>query len=308
MRAVARSACTWPDRTSVHQWWQHSLRLDKVVVGPDGTVQGLDSAPVVRLLAGQHLAPGARYRVDDPGLTVGEASISVDGQASVRTVHAAYRDLRSSDDTVALDLIGLDTPRSVVSSSTLRYLRWKFELHYRRDQLLSLSVDLDWLRVRVRARVLESADGDQLELRVSVRGAGLWRPTLAPLLAAVSLFAHNGVREMADDIAQALTDVAEDPTGDPVARERRRARERALQRVAQQEAALGEAMQVFSDQLHQVEDLVDARPWWRRGRRGWRACFDEVCGPLPTESPPIPMFGTRTAAPILSCCGGCGGR
>lgn len=136
MRTRARSACIWPDEAALELWWQHTCRLDQVVLGQDDTMQGLGESPVVILHQGQHLAPGAVYQVEDSGLTVGEVQACLGGAPTVRTVHAAYRG-RASGAAAVVDLVGLDRPRTLSSAGTLPHLQWRLAVGYDRDRLLS---------------------------------------------------------------------------------------------------------------------------------------------------------------------------
>lgn len=308
MRARARARCIWPDEEALRLAWQQ-VDLDRELpLNDEAVLQPREAGlPRVVLQAGEHLRPGAAYRVEDPGLTVGELTGALGGTATDRTLHAAYRDLRHRDARVVLDWHGLDVQRALTSTSTLPYLRWDLDVRHDPDRFLDVTVKLNWLRVRVRARMVAAQDGQELEMTAQVRGTGVWRPTLAPLLLALAPWVPQGMQELVQESADDLTGLALDPTGDPDERRRRLSRERAAARRAVEEVALGQAMPEVGRQLREVQDAYAALPWWRRAfrdREAWRGCYDQVSqGEPPAESWMEPRPGLDTVAMVRTLFG-----
>lgn len=272
MRLRAEHPVTWPGERAWTAWWRHELRdLHESTVGADGLVE-LDPPSAnlqVELTQGQHLRPGALYEARMPHVTVGVAAGGVAGHAGRRQLHGQYRDLRD-DARVVVDVDSLDSFASIRSTSTLEHLRWTLSLVASPEELLDVDLQLDWLRLRISARVERGGAGEQLVVDVTVNGSGVWRPVLAPLLSMVSRPLAREVERSVAEAAESLTDLHLAPGETGQTRARRRE-----ERDVQVAAAL------MRSRAQAVAEQVERRPWWRgRGESRWLAALADL--PQPT--------------------------
>lgn len=262
MRWKSEAPVVWPSDEAWLAWLRHELA---------GFEDDETWEQDLRLSAGEHLQPGAIYEVLAPGLTVGAAAGGIGGMPGDRTLFAEYREFGHRRRAVTIEAHGLDAPRWLRVESTLAHLGVRCETATDRDRLLDLQVRLDWLLVRVRARVVRRGAGETLVVTVRLVGQGVWRPALAPLLTLAAPLIATGVRQGVAAAADRLSHLEEDPSG--AGRGRRELEQRRA------------GAEIFRRRFHEVVDTVDARPWWRR--RGATA-LREAYADLPAVAPHWP--------------------
>lgn len=94
------------------------------------------------------------------------------GPPDRREVVAGHQDVTDPDRRVELRLDSLDSCRMLSVVSTLKHLAVEVSFRPERDRLLDGEVLLDWLVVRIRARVLTAETGERLRLSLQVVGRG----------------------------------------------------------------------------------------------------------------------------------------
>lgn len=272
MRFSAAAPVTWPTHAAWATWWRRGVaELDTVQVRPDGTVEVPDAHPDdphVRLIAGEHLRPGARYVVDVQETDRLTAAIGIGGTARRRLGHARIRNLLHPG-SLTLDLDSLDEPASLALHSDIQYVGADAVLRPDRDTGADGEVRLDWLRLRFRIFVRSTGTSEELVIEGSLTGRGRWRPVLGPVLSTLGPLVSRGAREMIDDLAHSLTELAADPTQGPLDTEGRRRRD------------VARAAQIMSHRAEVVAASMTHRSWWHRRRpRAWLAALDALPPPI----------------------------
>ncbi|MCK0110677.1 hypothetical protein MWU75_00760 [Ornithinimicrobium sp. F0845] len=254
MRWTAVAPVTWPSDQALDVWWPgavaETLAIDEAGGGAAGIFE-VDGQHV-RLVSGEHLQPGAVYRWVPPEGAIGSAAWGIGGRPARRDVYLEYQEVDRPRRRVEVRVDGLDACGSVSATSTLEHLAAEASFVPHRDQLLDVEVRLDWLAVRLRARVTPAESGEQLRVSLRVVGRGIWRPVIAPLLVPVGPYLRHLLTEETEQVADRLTHLEEDPRGDG-------APERELARIRA-------GAELIRGRLHEVVRAVDARPWWS-GRR-----------------------------------------
>ena len=274
MRWSAVAPVAWPSDQGFDAWWR--AKVVEELAGNGDEVGLFDrDAEQVRLVSGEHLRPGAVYRWATPeGFTLGGVAYGIGGQPDARELFLEYQESVDAGRRVTVVVDSLDDCRSFSATSSLRHLVAQADFKPERDRLLDVEVKLDWLLVRVSARVVPAAVGEQLRVALRVVGRGVWKPVIAPLLVPVGVALKHLLAEETEEAAERLTHLEEDPRGDG-------APERELTRIR----AGGELVRA---RLHEVVSTVEARPWWT-GRRAahLRAEFDALPA-VGTAWPPVP--------------------
>ncbi|MDQ3382690.1 MAG: hypothetical protein M3519_02705 [Actinomycetota bacterium] len=281
MRARARTPITWPSPAALARVWPDVRdQFLPEFTGQDEEVQSMGIA----LVEGTDGAPGASYRVLHPRLSLATLTGRIGGREGARTVHAVLAETTGPRLRGALDLDGLDEPVAALFTGSSPYLDWEAESHFGPDLPLRLRVGLRWMRVRLDCRAVTDQSGvDHLEVDLRVRAAGLWRPLLAPLLAASSRVVGRSLEEGTHDVAAQVSLIATHSHRSAQERlalleeqrdEPRRERE-AAERV-RREHRIHEEMGQLGRQLRLAQDIVEADRWWRRTRRRWEAACDET--------------------------------
>lgn len=265
MRWTATAPVTWPTQQGWDVWWAGVLAEEFAgSLGGDGSGPPLGAAGQVQLVAGQHLQPGAIYRLGMPeGVSVGQAAAGIGGRPDRRDLYLEYQETASARRRVEVRLDGLDACSSLEATSTLKHLGAEVSFRPERDRLLDAEVRLDWLLVRLRARVVPAQEGEQLRVRLRIVGRGVWRPVIAPLLVPIGVALRHLVQAETTEAADRMTHLEEDPRGDG-------APERELARISR-------GAELMRERLHEVVRTVDARPFWKgRGGHALREAFDAL--------------------------------
>ena len=266
MRCHAEAPTAWPSDQAWQVAWRALIApLATSAVGPDNHVN-LPWPDPVRLAAGTHLAPGATYRIAEDQLRTGVLEARV--EAAAREVHLTWSPITEPGQGEVI-IAGLDHPEQVRCTASLDHLQLELIMAPRRSELTRLRVRLDWLVVELDAQVASSPDGDRLRVDLDVRGVGLWRPTLAPVLAAMEEQISQELVDAVQEVARILTllpDVAPDEPplpGDPV-------RRIWIGTPAQGRAKINHGMEEIGRRLRIVADRMMVLPWWRRTAHRWR--------------------------------------
>lgn len=272
MRWTATAPVTWPSDQGFDAWWRGVVAEAVGLDGDPARAFGADGGQV-ELVSGEHLRPGAVYRWLAPEGVTGSVAWGIGGRAGRRDLYGEYQEDDDPRRRVELRVDGLDAFGSAHATSTLRHLAAEVSMAPERDGLLDLEVTLDWLLVRLRARVVPAASGEQLRVSLRVVGRGRWRPVVAPLLVPLAPFLRHLLTEEVLEAADRLTHLDIDPRGDG-------APERELARIR-----IG--AELVRERLHEVVRTVDERPWWT-GRRAHQ--LREAFAALPavgTGWPPV---------------------
>lgn len=286
---------TWPTDAAWQQWWSHAIgdveaELDlvegRLVAAGDDTGMSHETGP--------HLQPGAAYRAETPELTVGTIQMTVGGRSRHRTVLVEYQEVADAKRAATLHLDGPDRLTSVEIASTLRHLSGVGWFRPGEAHAAHLTVDLDWLRVRLDARIDRGPRGQFLVAELRLRGRGVWRPVLAPFLSAGRLAVSRGFERELTKVAETLTRIAADPTVtlEQVESERREADLQERLDLIERRAA------VLRDRFETAHHEVSARRWWSRGSKRWKSAYQRL-GPLSAVSsagepplfPPVSFLG-----------------
>lgn len=273
MRWSATAPVTWPSDQGFNAWWRAMVVEELAGSGDQVGLFDRDSEHV-RLVSGEHLRPGAVYRWIPPeGFTLGGAAYGIGGLPDVRELFLEYQEGADAGRRVTIAVDSLEGCRSLTASSTLKHLAAQASFNPERDRLLDVEVKLDWLLVRVSARVVPAEIGERLRVSLRVVGRGLWKPVIAPLLVPVGVALRHLLTEETEEAADRLTHLDDDPRGDG-------APERELVRIRA-------GAELIRGRLHEVVGTVDARPWWR-GRRTahLREAFDALPA-VGTAWPPV---------------------
>ena len=285
MRCHAEAPVTWPEEEAWAQGWQAALApLTSGTVGPDGSVD-MPDLPSIRLVGGTHLAPAATYRVAEDQLRSGRLEATI-GPAD-RELDITWSPLVTSG-RAELVVHGLDRFVEVRAQAKLPHLRGELELAPRSKELLRLRLRLDWLAVDFAAWVGGEAGSDRLVGDLAVRGAGLWRPTLAPLLVAVRGKVAQAFTESLSDLAESLARL---PDVD--------ARNVPAGISGDAEDKIRRGFEQIDRRLRTVASTVETLPWWRRTARRWRR---ELAALPPGPWPPAEVLagGILTWAEVES--------
>ncbi|WP_154402089.1 hypothetical protein [Ornithinimicrobium cavernae] len=259
MRWTEQTPVTWPSDQGFDAWWRGVT--EPMDTGGEGAGPFDLKGGHVQLDAGDHLRPGAIYRwVPPEGAVVGSAAWGIGGPHDRRDLYAEYQEVADPARRVVVRLDGLDACGSMSVTSTLRHLAAEAFFSPRRDRLLDVEITLDWLLVRLRARVVPAESGEQLRVSLRVVGRGIWKPVIAPLLVPLGLPLRHVLTHEVEEAADRLTHLDEDPRGDG-------APEREMERIRV-------GAELIRTRLHEVVRTVDARPFWTgRGRRALREAF-----------------------------------
>jgi hypothetical protein len=264
VRCHAETPYLRPDDDAWQQAWQTLVApLTSTTVGPDGMVDVPDSTSL-RLVSGTHLAPAATYRIAEDRVRSGQLEMTIgDTDRDLNVTWSPFTTTGRAE----LVVHGLDRFVEVRARARLRHLKGDFLLAPARDEPVRLRLRLDWLAVDFTARVTAGPAGDLLVGDLAVRGVGLWRPPLAPLLAAVhgkvaNAFA-DGMRDLAQSLAQPELELY-DASPDFVEPNR------FTITPAEAEAQIRRGFEEVERRLRSVAAAVAALPWWRRTARGWR--------------------------------------
>ncbi|QDO87552.1 hypothetical protein FNH13_03700 [Ornithinimicrobium ciconiae] len=259
---------TWPSGQGWQAWWTHVM-TDEVGLGQtleeaEDARHGFADSDDLTLVSGQHLRPGAIYHWIPPeGFARGRAGGGIGGRTGRRDVFAEYHESADPQRRVELHLDSLESCRSLSATSTLKHLAVTAGFRPERDQLLDVEITLDWLLLRLRARVVPAEAGEQLRVSLRVVGRGLWKPVVAPLLVPLSIPLRHLLTSETEQVADRLSHLDEDPRGDG-------APERELERIRV-------GAELIRTRLHEVVSAVDARPWWTgRGTRALAEAFDAL--------------------------------
>ena len=287
MRWSAVAPVTWPSEQGWGAWWTHVM-TDEVGLGQslaDGgpLAHEFEDRDDLMLVSGQHLRPGAIYHWTPPeGFARGRGGAGIGGRPGRREVYAEYHEVADPKRRVELQLDSLESCRSLSLTSTLKHLAAQASFRSERDGLLDIEVKLDWLLVRLTARVVPAQTGEQLRASVRVVGRGLWKPVIAPLLVPVGIGLKHLLAEETEEAADRLTHLDDDPRGDG-------APERELERIRA-------GAELIRARLHEVVRTVDTRPWWQGHRVAHlRAAFEALpaVGPAwPPVTPAVAFGGT----------------
>lgn len=265
MRWTATAPVTWPSQQGWDAWWVGAVAEELTgCEGADGRALFGEAEGQARLVSGEHLRPGAIYRVVLPeGVTVGRAAAGVGGRPDRRDLYLEYQEAANPRRRVEVRVDGLDACGSLSATSTLKHLAADVSFRPERDRLLDVEVRLDWLLVRVRALVVPAEQGEQLRVSLRIVGRGVWRPVIAPLLVPLGVALRHLLHGETTEVADRLTHLDEDPHGNG-------APERELARIRS-------GAELIRERLHEVVRSVDARPVWRgRGVRALRGAFDAL--------------------------------
>lgn len=294
MRWTATAPVTWPSQQGWDAWWAHQMQTEFGMGGvgvADSTgvgelddaamAQALEANPEIALVAGQHLRPGAIYQwVAPEGFTRARLAGGIGGHPERRSIYAEYQEVANPKRRVEFTLDSLESFHEMSGLSTLKHLGGAFSFRPERDQLLDVEVKLDWLLVRLRARVDPAESGEQLRVRLQIVGRGLWKPVVASLLVPLGIPLRNMLTDEVEGVADRLTHLEEDPRGDG-------APEREMERIEV-------GAELIRSRLHEVVSTVDARPFWRgRGKRALQEAFDALpaLGPQWPPVSPAMTFG-----------------
>lgn len=261
---------TWPTQQGWDEWWRGAVasEMDNLL-GPETpsavpTPRRFGPGEEVELVAGEHRQPGAIYRWVPPadGL-IGSVGWGIGGRPDRRDLYLEYQEVARPDRRVVVRLDGLDACGSVSATSTLKHLAAQASFIPDRDRLLDVEVKLDWLLVRVRARVVPAPTGEQLRVSLRVVGRGLWKPVIAPLLVPVGVGLGHILTQETQEAADRLTHLDADPRGNG-------APERELARIQV-------GAELMRARLHEVVRAVDDRPFWKgRGKNALRQAYNAM--------------------------------
>jgi len=251
VRWTAVAPVTWPSDEGFDVWWRGTVAEALGTDGDSSEVFGVDGEHV-ELVSGEHLRPGAIYRWVAPDGVVGSAAWGIGGRPDRRDAYLEYQENDDLRRRVEVRVDGLDACASATATSTLKHLAAEVSFVPEREGLLDLEVTLDWLLVRLNARVVPAETGEQLRVSLRVVGRGLWRPVVAPLLVPLGVYLRHLLTEETQEAADRLTHLDIDPRGDG-------APERELARIRA-------GAELIRERLHEVVRTVDARPLWT-GRR-----------------------------------------
>lgn len=115
---------------------------------------------------------GAVYRWIAPEGTLGSAAWGIGGRPDYRDLYLEYQEKDNPRRRVQARVDGLDACRSISATSTLKHLAAEVSFAPERDRLLDLEVRLDWLLIRVRARVVAAESSERLRMSLQVVGRG----------------------------------------------------------------------------------------------------------------------------------------
>ena len=282
MRCHAEAPVTWPEEEAWAQGWQAALApLTSGTVGPDGSVD-MPDLPSIRLVTGP-TSLRATYRSP-------RTSCTADGSATIgpptRLAHlVAARHLRPRR---ARRPRSGPVRRGARPGRSCPICAESSEFAPRRKELLRLRLRLDWLAVDFAAWVGGEAGSDRLVGDLAVRGAGLWRPTLAPLLVAVRGKVAQAFTESLSDLAESLARL---PDVD--------ARNVPAGISGDAEDKIRRGFEQIDRRLRTVASTVETLPWWRRTARRWRR---ELAALPPGPWPPAEVLagGILTWAEVES--------
>lgn len=276
MYARAEVPITWPSEEDWRIWWGHQMRdLEEITLDENGVVREPGAGPpaplepVFRLRSGPHLAPGAAYRAVLPLAPRTRIDVGLAGEPRDRVALVRFaQDGRRGRAEIAID--GLDRPREITTTSSLRPLRWEGRVAPERHALVTGRVRLRWAGGSVSMRVVPALDGDgeRLQVRVQAHGRGLWRVPVALLGTAVGSPFRRAVRTLAEDSANVITGIALDPRAEPVDRT---------------QARLLAAAAIMRERMTSLTATVEARRWRTAGT--WRREHDA----LPAAAWPSPV-------------------
>lgn len=264
MRWSASAPVTWPADHRWQQLWSEALAplLARLRVGAGGRVEVEGAGPgdpEVQLVAGEHLQPGAEYRIA-PELTTGllRAWVGATGGRPAGAEWAPYGEPGRAH----LEAVGLDRLEEVRGGSTMEHLqgRVRFAPH-EPEQALDAEAEVAWLRATVQVGVRDGL----LRVEISARGLGVWWPTLAPVFLGGRAAFQRELETAVAELAASLTGLS--ATG---VFELGPAPESLEERQERYARLLREGMDELARRQRTVADAVAPLPWWRRTRGRWR--------------------------------------
>lgn len=263
MHWTASAPVSWPADAVWQSAWRRAVdaAAAATTVHPDGTV-AIEGAgpgePPVTLTEGQHLQPGAAYRIA-PELTTGLLRGWVGAERAAGVEWAPYGEAGRAH----LEVQGLERLRAIRGESTLRHVAASVRVDLDDPaHLLDASLTLDWASVTLNVQVRSGL----LTAELGISGRGLWRPTLAPMIHAASASIEQELQTSVDDAARAVTELPTTGTlvlpsrSEPLADQQQRHLRELRVGVAELER-----------RQHLVLDVVEALPWWRRSPGRWRS-------------------------------------
>lgn len=255
---------SWPDDPDWQRAWSEALHeLESWDFDSSGQLLS-DGSPRVVLSQGSHLRSGAVYRIGGNTLTLGEVVASIEGPSRELRVTClpSAQDPHERADLTVLDLDRLD---EIEVASTLPDMAVRARLTTRPQTLLSCSVDLPWLAVRL-SLVAELTPGQGpgvLRGELDLAGRGLWWPVLAPFVAAASAQIERGLQAVVEGVSETIGMLPS--AGIPLSSPLRWSRD-----PAAAERRIRTGMAELGRRLHAAQESLSGVPWWRRDATRWR--------------------------------------
>lgn len=194
MKLRASAPVSWPTQDARDVWWRDVLRSVDLGEQP------------VRLVAGEHLSPGATYEVNLPDAQ----------RTAIRGVVGPDEVLRAEfvphSESTRPDMV-LSTVRALRDLSTsgrLEHLRWDGRLRPGdHASPVTAALRVPWLTARVELQVEEVAGGERLHAYADLHGRGAWWPVLTAIFAASGKSLHETFELVVSNLAAQFTNVAQ---------------------------------------------------------------------------------------------------
>lgn len=224
----------------------------------------------LRLEAGDHLQPGARYVLDRRDLTIGKVAVVIGGDLGARRVEATYAEHARPEQCASLVWDGIDSMRGLAAHSSLDHLGFELSATTAGPAVLSARLELDWLQADLEVRIDGTGADQHLDVEVSVRGRGRWRPVISPVLHGLAPWIRrrlpDQIERLAEDVSAFTSDLS-NPDGTAV---RDVTQRRIWARQEESDRNRAERFEALHDRFATIQDRIDAMPWWRRRERAWR--------------------------------------
>lgn len=266
MRLTASAPVDWPRPEQFDVPWRDELRTaeSELVVLAGGVVLAEGEDTSMRLIAGTHLRPGARYRLESPSIREAEVGVAIDGHPEDRQVSVHFTPPRRGlgrlrDTGMRLTVDSLDRPRRITGTSNDPYVGGHLHAAWDTDPALDLQVQLRWLSLRLVARrVADSTEQDHLQVTLDLSARKGWQLAAAPILALVKRYGRKSLQDAVDLQAQLLNQItAGTATSLSTARDPRH--------------DIARGVHQMRTRLTEVATRLEGRSWFGRTRRRWRS-------------------------------------